>query len=113
LIKEKEDLQTKKKAQEDLAAEKLKQLHATAKKVGNYVHPSVPVSNTEDDNALIRNWAPEGVKVEKKDCMSHHEVLWRIGGYDPERGVKVVGHRGYCLTGMGLFLNREENHLYW
>jgi seryl-tRNA synthetase len=31
--------------------------------------------------------------------------MTRLGGYDPERGVKVVGHRGYCLTGMGLFLN--------
>ena len=28
-----------------------------------------------------------------------------MDGYDPERGVKVVGHRGYCLTGYGLFLN--------
>lgn len=37
--------------------------------------------------------------------MSHHEVLTRIDGYDPERGVKIVGHRGYCLTGYGLFLN--------
>lgn len=43
--------------------------------------------------------------MEKKDCLSHHEVLTRIDGYDPERGVKIVGHRGYCLTGYGLFLN--------
>ena len=41
----------------------------------------------------------------KQDCLSHHEVLTRIDGYDPERGVKIVGHRGYCLTGYGLFLN--------
>lgn len=31
--------------------------------------------------------------------------MTRIDGYDPERGVKIVGHRGYCLTGYGLFLN--------
>lgn len=54
---------------------------------------------------MIRQWTPEGVKVEKRDCLSHHEVLTRIDGYDPERGVKIVGHRGYCLTGYGLFLN--------
>ena len=59
----------------------------------------------QDNNALIRDWKPEGVTVEKRDCLSHHEVLTRLGGYDPERGVKVVGHRGYCLTGYGLFLN--------
>ena len=50
-------------------------------------------------------WTPENVKVEKRDCLSHHEVLTRLDGFDPERGVKVVGHRGYCLTGFGLFLN--------
>jgi seryl-tRNA synthetase len=61
--------------------------------------------DAQDNNTLIRNWAPEGVKVEKRKCLSHHEVLTRIDGYDPERGVKIVGHRGYCLTGYGLFLN--------
>lgn len=43
--------------------------------------------------------------MEKKDCLSHHEVLTRLDGYDSERGVKIAGHRGYCLTGYGLFLN--------
>lgn len=43
--------------------------------------------------------------MEKKVCLSHHEVLIRLDGYDPERGVKIAGHRGYCLTGYGLFLN--------
>lgn len=54
---------------------------------------------------MERTWAPENVVVEKRDCLSHHEVLTRLDGYDPERGVKIVGHRGYCLTGYGLFLN--------
>jgi seryl-tRNA synthetase len=93
------------KAQQDLAAEKLVALNKKVKTIGNYVHDSVPVSDNEDNNALIRTWAPEGVRVEKKDCLSHHEVLTRLDGYDPERGVKIVGHRGYCLTGYGLFLN--------
>ena len=69
------------------------------------MHDSVPISNNEDNNALERDWTPEGVKVEKRDCLSHHEVLTRLDGYDPDRGVKIVGHRGYCLTGYGLFLN--------
>lgn len=38
--------------------------------------------------------------------MSHHEVLTRLDGYDPERGVKVVGHRGYFLRKWGVFLNQ-------
>lgn len=28
-----------------------------------------------------------------------------MGGYDPERGQKVAGHRGYFLKGIGVMLN--------
>lgn len=104
-LKKKVELEAQMKAQQDLAEEKLVLLNRKAKTIGNYVHDTVPVSNNEDNNALIRNWEPEGVKAEKRDCLSHHEVLTRLDGYDPERGVKIVGHRGYCLTGYGLFLN--------
>lgn len=55
---------------------------------------------------MQRTWAPEGVTVEKRDVLSHHEVLTRLDGYDPERGVKVVGHRGYFLRKWGVFLNQ-------
>lgn len=54
---------------------------------------------------MMKKWSPGNVTVEKRDCLSHHEVLTRLDGYDPDRGVKIVGHRGYCLTGYGLFLN--------
>ncbi|KZF22619.1 seryl-tRNA synthetase [Xylona heveae TC161] len=105
LLQRKVELEQEKKALELSAIEKEAALRKKIKTIGNYVHDTVPISNTEDDNALIRSWAPEGVKVEKRDCLSHHEVLTRLDGYDPERGVKIVGHRGYCLTGYGLFLN--------
>jgi seryl-tRNA synthetase len=98
-------LQEKKKAQEELANEKLAALLKKAKTIGNYVAADVPISDNEDNNAIVRTWEPEGKKPEKKDCLSHHEVLTRLNGYDPERGVKIVGHRGYCLTGYGVFLN--------
>jgi len=105
LLKQKDDLAKEKKELEELAAQKHIALLKKAKSVGNYVHESVPVSDNEDNNALVRDWAPENVAVEKRDCLSHHEVLTRLDGYDPDRGVKIVGHRGYCLTGYGLFLN--------
>lgn len=60
----------------------------------------------KDDNAVQRTWAPEGVSVEKREVLSHHEVLLRLDGYDPDRGVKVVGHRGYFLRQWGVFLNQ-------
>lgn len=105
LMSQKDALEKEKKELEELAQQKYTALMKKAKSIGNYVHESVPVSDNEDNNELIRKWEPEGVTVEKKDCMSHHEVLTRIGGYDPERGVKIAGHRAYCLTDPGLFLN--------
>ena len=37
--------------------------------------------------------------------LSHDQVLTRIDGFDPERGAKVAGHRGYFLKNWGLRLN--------
>lgn len=106
LIAEMKQLQKEQKAKEDEASDKWKKLCAKAKTIGNYVHKDVPVSDNEDNNAVIKTWAPEDRKPEfKKGAIPHHGVLARLNGYDSERGVKVVGHRGYCLTGYGLFLN--------
>lgn len=104
LLQQKEELTQKKKAQEEAAASKNAELRAKARTVGNYVHDSVHVSESEDNNQIVKTWKPEGFEETKKAALSHHEVLWRLGGYDPIRGVKLVGHRGYCLTGYGMFL---------
>jgi len=40
------------------------------KSIGNIVHESVPVSNNEDNNAVVREWAPQGVTFEKRDVLS-------------------------------------------
>lgn len=101
LMAQKDELEKEKKVKEEQAEQKYIALMKKAKTIGNYVHDSVPVSDDEANNALIRDWAPEGVEVEKKDCLSHHEVLTRLAGYEPERGVNIVGHRGYFLRGAG------------
>src|SRR5436190_10836288 len=75
LLKQKAELDDKKKAQEAAAAEKHVALLALAKTVGNYVADSVPVSQTEDDNVLERTWAPEGFDKNEKGALSHHEIL--------------------------------------
>ncbi|KAF2659009.1 serine-tRNA ligase [Lophiostoma macrostomum CBS 122681] len=108
LLKEKADLTDAKKKKEEEAAEKLVKLNVKVKSIGNYVHDSVPVSDNEDNNAIVRTWAPADgppQSREKDGWIPHHGVLARLNGYDSERGVKIVGHRGYCLTGYGLFLN--------
>lgn len=38
--------------------------------------------------------------------LSHDQVLARLDGYDPERGSKVAGHRGYFLKNVGVRLNQ-------
>jgi seryl-tRNA synthetase len=106
LLKQKTELDNKKKAQESAAAEKHVELLALVKTVGNYVADSVRISQTEDDNVVERVWAPEGFDKSQKGALSHHEVLTRLDGYDPVRGVKLVGHRGYCLTNYGVLLNQ-------
>ncbi|QSZ34807.1 hypothetical protein DSL72_007666 [Monilinia vaccinii-corymbosi] len=106
LLQQKADLEKEKKTWLDAAAEKEVILKQKIGTIGNIVHESVPVNNDEDHNELLRTWAPEGATVEKKDVLSHHEVLTRLDGYDPERGVKVVGHRGYFLKKWGVFLNQ-------
>ncbi|KAK4042904.1 hypothetical protein C8A01DRAFT_44120 [Parachaetomium inaequale] len=106
LLKQKADIEKEKKELLASAAEKEKALKIKVKAIGNLVHESVPVSNNEDNNTVERTWAPEGVTFEKRNVLSHHEVLDKLDGYDPERGVKVVGHRGYFLRRWGVFLNQ-------
>ncbi|KAI9220223.1 cytoplasmic serine-tRNA ligase Srs1 [Blastocladiella britannica] len=72
--------------------------------IGNTVHPSVVDSMDEANNEVVRTWFKDGVEPTKGAALSHHEVLTRLGGYDPERGVKVAGHRGYFLTDAGVDL---------
>ncbi|KAK9314747.1 hypothetical protein V1522DRAFT_406954 [Lipomyces starkeyi] len=110
LLKQKEELVAKKAELITQESEADSQLRFKVNQVGNIVHESVPVSVDEADNQLIRNWVPEGISVEKRDCLSHHEVLTRLDGYDPERGAKMSGHRGFFLRNYGVFLNQALIH---
>lgn len=73
-------------------------------KIGNIVDSSVPVGKDEDlHNKVERTW---GVPRDPTGLLNHHDLLWRIGGYEPERGQVVAGHRGYFLKGVGVLLNQ-------
>ncbi|KAK9330702.1 hypothetical protein V1520DRAFT_339764 [Lipomyces starkeyi] len=110
LLKQKEELVAKKAELITQESEADSQLRFKVNQVGNIVHESVPVSLDEADNQLIRTWVPEGISVETRDCLSHHEVLTRLDGYDPERGAKMSGHRGFFLRNYGVFLNQALIH---
>jgi len=76
-------------------------------KIGNIVHESVPVSDNEDNNKVVKEWGTKKeitVNSTKGRC-HHHEILAMIDGYDPKRGSKIAGHRGYFLKGYGQLLN--------
>lgn len=42
----------------------------------------------------------------RQGILSHHEVMMRLNLFDPDRGVKVAGHRGFFLMGDGVDLNQ-------
>lgn len=76
-------------------------------KCGNIVEDSVPVSKDEAQNAVVRTWGTiPSIKITNQPggCY-HHQILAMIDGYEPKRGQKVAGHRGYFLKGPGALLN--------
>ncbi|MEU6080369.1 serine--tRNA ligase [Streptomyces sp. NPDC047108] len=88
-------------AEQDEAAAETQQL---LRKLGNLVHPEVPVGGEEDFTVLetvgtARDFATEG--FEPKD---HLELGQLLGAIDVERAAKVSGSRFYYLTGVGALL---------
>lgn len=92
------------KEQEHCLIQKIKE---KMRKVGNLVHPSVPVSKDEKDSEVVSTWGEvPALKVNStKGHCHHHEVLAMIDGYDPKRGQKIAGHRGFFLKGYAAMLN--------
>ncbi len=81
-----------------------KTLERELNKVPNDVDPSVPIGNNEEtDNVLVKQW---GETSTRPGLLHHHELLWMVDGFEPERGVGVAGHRAYFLKGAGLLLNQ-------
>lgn len=108
MLKEKDEIVKKKQELTQVEQKAEQQMREKVNTIGNIVHESVPVSDDEANNETIRTWTPEGVTVDesKKAALSHHEVLTRLDGYDPDRGTKISGHRGYFLRNYGVFLNQ-------
>eukprot|EP00468_Gymnochlora_sp_CCMP2014_P008020 CAMPEP_0167754674 /NCGR_PEP_ID=MMETSP0110_2-20121227/8401_1 /TAXON_ID=629695 /ORGANISM="Gymnochlora sp., Strain CCMP2014" /LENGTH=530 /DNA_ID=CAMNT_0007640579 /DNA_START=80 /DNA_END=1675 /DNA_ORIENTATION=- len=117
-VKSKE-IDAKIKEQEKIATEAAAKRDSLLHKIGNYIHESVPIGDDEDKhNKIVRTWGLENKRgFGTNDVKSnpgggkdgalahHHELLSRIDGYEPERGVRVAGHRAYFLKGAGVALN--------
>merc|ERR1719367_1566003 len=75
----------------------------TLREIGNWLHPSVPVSNDEDaDNRTERTYGD--IEIRKK--YSHVDLIHMIGGMDAERGTVTSGGRGYYLMGPAVCLQQ-------
>mmetsp|Transcript_7967 Transcript_7967/g.15991 ORF Transcript_7967/g.15991 Transcript_7967/m.15991 type:complete len:442 (-) Transcript_7967:641-1966(-) len=71
--------------------------------IGNVVHPSVPVNNDEDKNAVEFSWGEPGSAPGAG--RNHVDLLYMIDGVDYDRGTVVAGSRGFFLKGPGALLN--------
>ena len=50
-------------------------------------------------------WAPSLRKG--PGLLAHPEILWRLGGYEPDKGAATAGSQCYFLTGPGALLNQS------
>ncbi|XP_065314450.1 serine--tRNA ligase, cytoplasmic-like isoform X2 [Gordionus sp. m RMFG-2023] len=70
--------------------------------LGNLLHVSVPISNNEDENKVLKLWGD--TNIEK--TYSHVDLIQMIDGFDGDRGSVISGSRGYFLKGPAVFLEQ-------
>ncbi|KAM0950001.1 putative serine--tRNA ligase [Dioscorea sansibarensis] len=70
--------------------------------IGNLVHDSVPVSNDEANNEIVRVWGDRRMEDKLKN---HVDLVKLLDIADLEKGADVAGGRGFYLKGEGVLLN--------
>ncbi|XP_022762843.1 serine--tRNA ligase-like [Durio zibethinus] len=78
-------------------------LKSKLEKIGNLVHDSVPISDDEANNAVIRTWGEKRLEPKIKN---HVELVELLGIADTKKGADVAGGRGFYLKGDGVRLNQ-------
>ncbi|KAH0754180.1 hypothetical protein KY290_024450 [Solanum tuberosum] len=78
-------------------------LYSKMEIIGNLVHDSVPISNDEANNVIVRSW---GEKRTEKSLKNHVDLVKDLGIADIAKGANVAGGRGYYLKGAGVRLNQ-------
>merc|ERR1712002_326927 len=73
------------------------------REIGNILHESVPISDDEDNNAIIRTYGNSDVKKQ----YSHVDLVHMVDGVDTDRGTVVAGGRGYFLKGCLVMLEQS------
>ncbi|MEE1929951.1 serine--tRNA ligase [Streptomyces sp. TRM 70351] len=88
-------------AEQDEAAAETQRLLG---RLGNLVHPDVPVGGEDDFTVLETSGAHRDFAAEGFTPRDHLELGQKLGAIDVERGAKVSGSRFYYLTGVGALL---------
>lgn len=78
------------------------------REIGNLIHPDVPISNDEDNNAIVREY---GNKMQAGDVgleklQSHVDLIDMIGGLNTEKGSLIAGSRGFFLLDTAIWLQQ-------
>ncbi|GFR40484.1 hypothetical protein Agub_g1051 [Astrephomene gubernaculifera] len=77
--------------------------------IGNIVHDSVPVSQDETNNAVVKTFGEPRPSVDPssgKKLYNHVDLVQLLGIVNLEAGQEVAGGRGYYLTHEGVLLNQ-------
>lgn len=81
-------------------------LKAKLETVGNLVHDSVPISDDEANNAVIRTWGEKPVFPAGQKPKNHVDLVELLGIADTKKGAEIAGARGFYLKGDGVRLNQ-------
>jgi seryl-tRNA synthetase len=65
------------------------------RKIGNIVHDTVPVSDNEDDNSIVRTY---GEIKNQENMLSHYDLMPKLG-LNTNTSTQVAGDRAYYMTG--------------
>lgn len=79
--------------------------------IGNLVHESVPISDDEANNVIVREIGelrrPKDLGDGKKEKLYNHvDLVQLLGIAELEKGTEVAGSRGYYLRNEGVLLNQ-------
>ncbi|EEC74691.1 hypothetical protein OsI_10395 [Oryza sativa Indica Group] len=102
LIQSTEEIKKRLAAKETEVQEAKGTLDAKLVTIGNIVHESVPVSDDEANNLIVRTW---GEKRMEGNLKNHVDLCKMLDIVALEKGVDVAGGRGYYLKDEGVLLN--------
>ncbi|MEW1658368.1 MULTISPECIES: serine--tRNA ligase [unclassified Streptomyces] len=104
LLKKAGELAAAVKAADAAQDEAKEETQTLLRKLGNIVHPDVPVGGEEDFTVLETHGTHRDFAAEGFTPKDHLEIGELLGAIDVERGAKVSGSRFYYLTGIGALL---------